>query len=180
MDSKIDGIPNFTKGDIDFLPQACIKIASPSINDFSQDEDPPPKIYDLNHLPPPGIVSNVLDAFYSCSGTLFYILSREDSFGLFRSLYWGESSRTRASLAEICAIVVVGCQYDYEGVSEAHRQAFFETAKVYSEDLMKDSDLRTMRLYTLFTMYNIMEKRIAAWSYVGIFLPPCHIFDHLG
>ncbi|KAI5798105.1 hypothetical protein FPQ18DRAFT_240575, partial [Pyronema domesticum] len=118
-------------------------------------------------LPPPSLISKILDSFYTCSGTLFYICTREQSFELFRSLYWSDCQRTKPALAEICAIAAVGCQYDADGVSNEHRRAFFDTAKIYIDDVVEMSELRAMRLYALCGMYSIMDKRIAAWSYVA-------------
>jgi len=139
----------------------------PSIKDFPAVEDQPPPVYTIDHLPPPMLISKILDSFYTCSGTLFYVCSREQSFELFRSLYWGDTQRTKPALAELCAIVAVGSQYDNDGVSNEHRRAFFDTAKIYIDDVVEMSELRAMRLYTLCAMFSIMEKRIAAWSYVG-------------
>jgi hypothetical protein len=151
----------------------------PSIKDFPSIEDPPPAVYTLDYLPPPMLISKVLDSFYTCSGTLFYICAREQSFELFRSLYWGDTQRTKPALAELCAIVSVGSQYDNDGVSNEHRRAFFDTAKIYIDDVVEMSELRAMRLYALYAMFSIMEKRIAAWSYVGKHYLPFYMPDLL-
>ena len=141
----------------------------PLARDFPSLEDPPPPVYTLNHLPPPVLVSKILDCFYTCSGTLFYICTREQSFELFRSLYWGNgAARTTLALAELCAIAAVGSQYDTDLVPTEHRRAFFDTVKICIDDVIETSELRAMRLYALCGMFSIMDKRIAAWTYVGM------------
>jgi hypothetical protein len=138
----------------------------PSLEDFARDSDRAPLVYTLTHLPPPGLISKVLNSFYACSGTLFYLISREQSFDLFRAVYWSSSTRTKAALGELCAIAAVGGHYDSDGCSAEHLNAFFATAKVFSTDVAQLSEMRAMRVYALFTMFSIMEKRIAAWRYV--------------
>lgn len=141
----------------------------PLAQDFPSQEDRPPPVYALSHLPPPVLVSKILDCFYTCSGTLFYICTREESFELFRSLYWGDGAvRTTLALAELCAIAAVGSQYDTDLVSVEHRRAFFDTAKICIDDVVETSELRAMRLYALCGMFSVMDKRIAAWTYVGM------------
>jgi hypothetical protein len=135
----------------------------PSQTDFARPSDPVPTVYTLSYLPPPDLLSKALDSFYSCSGTLFSLIPRSESFALFRSVYWGSSTRSGGTVAELCALAAVGGHYDNDGCPEVHRNALFATAKVFVHEL---EDLRQMRVYALFTMFSIMEKRIASWSYV--------------
>jgi hypothetical protein len=136
--------------------------APPSHTDFARSTDPVPAVYTLSHLPPPDLLSLALDSFYSCSGTLFSLIPRSESFSLFRSVYWGSSTRSGGAVAELCALAAIGGHYDNDGCPEAHRNAFFATAKLFVNEL---EDLKKMRVYALFTMFSIMEKRIAAWGY---------------
>lgn len=159
-------LPTFA---IKFLRPIRAQSRLPSITDFPSITSTPPHRYTLACLPPPELISTILDAFYACSGTLFYIISRENSFDLFRSIYWGGARRTRAVLGELCAIAAVGAQYDYEGVTEAQRIALWETAKAYTEDVRKGDEVRVIRVYTLCALFSIIEKRFVAMSYICMF-----------
>lgn len=147
----------------------------PSVGDFPAPTDPPPAAYTLTHVPSPVIVSSALDAFYTCTGSLFFVVPREQSFELFRSVYWGSTKRTKPILAELCALVSVGAQYDDDGpMTEDMKFSFFNTTKVYLEELARTSPLRLMRVFTLCCMFSIMEKRTAAWTYIVSALDIAH------
>ncbi|KAI5805930.1 hypothetical protein EDC01DRAFT_640846 [Geopyxis carbonaria] len=149
---------------------------SPSISTdlYTPDYERPPQVYSLNNLPPPDSVAKIVDAFYDCSGVLFHVVPREDCLDWFRSLYWGKAKRTKAVLAELCAVVAVGSQYDSDNFSEEFRKTCFNTVKLYADDVLEQSELSAMRMYACCAMYSIMEKQIAAWSYVVFGLKIAH------
>jgi hypothetical protein len=177
MTKSTKPIKNPTAAKLMFLPRArpqqqqqvdSLPSPPPTTDD---DSDFTPRIYTLGHLPSRNMVSKILDAFYSCSGTLFFVVPRDTAFELLGLLYKAHTteSTTRlcAALGELCAIVAVGAQYDYDAVLQEQRRAFFDTARAYVGQVVKVSELRAMRVHALLAMFSIMEKRIAAWSYIA-------------
>ncbi|KAI1612254.1 hypothetical protein EDD36DRAFT_420102 [Exophiala viscosa] len=108
----------------------------------------------------------LMDTFFACTGTLFYILSTEEASELFRSVYMDEEGPTKAALGAICAIACVASQYDEVTIDHSVRQSYYETAKFYLDDCIEEDEVLGMRVLCLLSIYCAMDKRLTAWTWV--------------
>ena len=96
-----------------------------------------------------------------------------------RTMRRGQSPQppTTSEICEILAMAAVGSQYDRQA-SASLRQACFQSACAGLDDAIEEEGemdagdetcYRVLRLLTLLSIYQILEKRGSCWRYIGTF-----------
>ncbi|EXJ67556.1 uncharacterized protein A1O5_09569 [Cladophialophora psammophila CBS 110553] len=107
----------------------------------------------------------LIDCFFSCTGTLFYIFSPKDAAELFQSAYMDTDGATKASLGALCAMASVASQYDDFEIDGSLRQSYYETAKFYLDECIEEDEVLGMRVLCCLAIYCAMDKRLTAWTW---------------
>lgn len=132
-----------------------------------------PAYFTIHRLPPARTVLHVIDAFYEYSGTMLYVIPRQEVLDNYRCLYTKSSippDRLPVRLAELCGILACGCDHAMD-VPDEFAEACRDTVKMMLDEVTEQYELRGMRLFTLCCMFSLLERPIAAWSYCGAFFP---------
>lgn len=123
--------------------------------------------YSIHTLPPQNVAQSVIDAFYDYSGTMVFIIPREETIENYRSLYSSSGNvqdRQPVRLAEMCGILACGCDYASE-VPDDFAKACRDTVKIMLDEITEQYELRGMRLFALCCMFSLLERPTAAWAY---------------
>jgi hypothetical protein len=112
------------------------------------------------------ITRRMVDCFFSCTGTLFYIFNPEDATKLFYSVYLDTGGASKATIGALYSIVCVASQYDDVQLDSALRQSYYETAKFYLDDCIEEDVVLGMRVLCCLAIYCVMDKRLTAWTWI--------------
>lgn len=126
--------------------------------------------YTLHNLPPPNIALSVIGAFYDYSGTMVFVIPREETLENYRLLYSTSSTvrdRQVLPLAEMCGILACGCDHASD-VPDDFAKACRDTVKIMLDEITEQYELRGMRLFALCCMFSLLERPTAAWAYCGM------------
>ena len=74
----------------------------------------------------------------------------------------------KAYICYTAAVAAVGTQYLHSPDSRDAEQTLYDIAKYYFEDVLQASPLHAIKICTLMTMYNILDKATLALAYVGM------------
>lgn len=112
------------------------------------------------------ITRSMVDLFFKCTGTLFYVFTPEESTKLFQAVYATSDVVAKSSIGALYSLVCVASQYDDLQIDPALRQSYYETAKFYLEDCIEEDVLLGMQTLCCLAMYCTMDKRLTAWTWV--------------
>lgn len=113
------------------------------------------------------VTQSLVELFFKCTGTLFYIFTPEESSKLFQSVYANKGVVKKSSMGALYSLVCVASQYDDLQIDNALRLSYYETAKFYSNDCIEEDVLLGMQTLCCLAMYCTMDKRLTAWTWVG-------------
>ncbi|KIW97443.1 uncharacterized protein Z519_01027 [Cladophialophora bantiana CBS 173.52] len=125
----------------------------------------PVEILNNRKLANASITRLLIDCFFSCTGTLFYIFSPRDAAELFQSAYMDTAGATKASLGALCALASVASQYDDLEIDGSLRQSYYETAKFYLDECIEEDEVLGMRVLCCLAIYCAMDRRLTAWTW---------------
>lgn len=112
------------------------------------------------------ITRHMVDCFFTCTGTLFYVFNPEDATKLFHSVYLDTGGASKATIGALYSLVCVASQYDDAQIDSSLRQSYYETAKFYLNDCIEEDVVLGMRVLCCLAMYCVMDKRLTAWTWI--------------
>lgn len=113
-----------------------------------------------------------IQSFFSSCGKLFHIYSQQQLETYYRMVF-GINGRpdTSQKLAICClsAVAAVGIHYNPGDFEKGLEKIFHGVSRRFFSEVMEERPLDTIKVCTLFAMYNIMDKATVALAYVGRF-----------
>lgn len=113
-----------------------------------------------------------IDSFYSCSGKLFHVLSREQTEQAFAKIVEHQGSPYEAQQSDVCcimAIAAVGAQYVNCREDDKHQEeTFYEAAKRYFDYVVENRPFVAVKICVLLAMFNVFGKSMVALAYIGM------------
>ena len=124
-------------------------------------------IYTNTTLPRPELIRDALEAYCRYSGALFSLFPIDEIRELYKKVYWTAGGASRGTLCALCALASLGYHYDVESADLQVIQKFYNTAKLYLDVCLEEDRVYGMRVMVLLATNYIMEKKTAAWTYIG-------------
>ncbi|KAL4903696.1 hypothetical protein BDW74DRAFT_38247 [Aspergillus multicolor] len=113
-------------------------------------------------LPPREITQHAVISFFTCGGTLFYIMPRAECEDMIQATYDRPEDVTRNMVGQICAVAVMGSHYCTDDIPVPAKERFFEIAASLLHDDHVDDDLSIMRIHACLSVYLILLKSTTA------------------
>jgi len=127
-------------------------------------------------VPDRATTTRAVDGFFSCSGKLFHVFSREQVAAFYDAVFPGGDEAAIQSGPVVCcllAVAAIGAQYvqgTQGALGSGVEEAFYDMARHNLEALLVENPLDAIKVCTLLCMYNVMNKAIVSLAYVGAFL----------
>lgn len=121
-------------------------------------------------LPPPELTRRFVETFFSCSGKLFHVFSKEQIYQCFDTTFQSPNHGSLEYKADVCCLMTVaaiGAQYEHEIIDLEAQHTFYDVARHHLEAVIQARPLDAIKITTLFCLYNIMDKTTVAVAYVG-------------
>ncbi|KAK8038340.1 hypothetical protein PG994_015107 [Apiospora phragmitis] len=122
-------------------------------------------------LPPPDLTRRFVETFFSCSGKLFHVFSREQIDQCFDATFHSPNNSSLEYKADVCCLMTVaaiGAQYEHEIIDPEAQHTFYDVARHHLEAVIQARPLDAIKITTLFCLYNIMDKTTVAVAYVVV------------
>ncbi|KAK8017784.1 hypothetical protein PG993_014110 [Apiospora rasikravindrae] len=148
------------------VPHLAFSHTSPPPNRSSLDS---PWRHVLLWLPPPELTRRFVETFFSCSGKLFHVFSREQIDQCFEATFHSPNNGSLEYKADVCCLMTVaaiGAQYEHEVIDLEAQYTFYDVARHHLEAVIQARPLDAIKITTLFCLYNIMDKTTVAVAYV--------------
>lgn len=111
-----------------------------------------------------------VQSFFSATGKLFHIYTQQQMQDYYRAVFGVDGKPDTSRKLEICclyAFAAVGIQYNAGDFKKGLGEAFHGVSRRFFSEVMEDRPLDTIKVCTLFAMYNILDKATVALAYVG-------------
>ncbi|KAK7996031.1 hypothetical protein PG991_015498 [Apiospora marii] len=131
-------------------------------------------------LPPPELTRRFVETFFSCSGKLFHVFSKEQIYQCFDTTFQSPNNGSLEYKADVCCLMTVaaiGAQYEHEIIDIEAQHTFYDVARHHLEAVIQARPLDAIKITTLFCLYNIMDKTTVAVAYVEIGLGTCRRYN---
>lgn len=130
------------------------------------------------HLAPPlrpvaHLTSAAIQSFYSSSGELFHVFTREQLAQHHRSVFGLDGQPNISRKLSICclaSVAAVGVQYNPTEFESGADAMFYDMARSCFVDMLEQRSPDAIRVCTMLAMYNILIKATSALGYVGTLL----------
>ncbi|KAH7302938.1 hypothetical protein B0I35DRAFT_500478 [Stachybotrys elegans] len=122
-------------------------------------------------IPSASTTRAAVDSFFSSSGKLFHVFSREQVAGHYEHVFGSDTCPIRSRKTAICClatVAAVGVQYNADHFEVGMDGVFYDVAKHFFEDLMEEQPLNAIKACTLLAMYNIMNKATVSLGYIEV------------
>lgn len=113
-----------------------------------------------------------LESFFSSSGKLFHVFSRDQTFSYYKSVFnFGLDGRAninnRVALCSLASVAAVGIQYNPADFEKGSEVLFYDVARHYFAHVVEEHPLDAIKVCTMLAMYNILSKATVTLAYVG-------------
>ncbi|KAL6405769.1 hypothetical protein AUP68_10907 [Ilyonectria robusta] len=122
-------------------------------------------------IPSASTTQAAVDSFFSSSGKLFHVFSREQVTGYYKHVFGSDGCPIRSRKTAICClatVAAVGVQYNTDDFEVGMDGVFYDVAKHFFENLMEEQPLDAIKACTLLAMYNIMTKATVSLAYIEV------------
>jgi hypothetical protein len=112
-----------------------------------------------------------VQSFFSSCGKLFHIYTQEQMLDYYRAVFGIDGKADTSQKLAICclyAFASVGIQYNAGDFQKGLGEAFHNVSRRFFSEVMEDRPLDTIKVCTLFAMYNIIDKATVALAYVEV------------
>lgn len=151
----------------DTLGKAHVPASSPARRELSADTS---TFLISLVIPSSSITQAAVDSFFSSSGKLFHVFSRNHISGYYENVFGSDGCPVPSQKAAICclaAVAAVGVQYNADDFELGTDGVFYDVARHFFENLMEEQPLDAIKVCTLLAMYNIMNKATVSLAYIG-------------
>jgi hypothetical protein len=132
--------------------------------------EPWPSHLDQPYSPDPSTTQQAINAFFSCSGKLFHVFTREQVLEIYDIVFDAQAAMTgskKAAVGSLMAVASVGAQYLPEEFSPQVASRFYNIARQYFEDVIEHQPLTAIKVCALLAQYNILDKALISLAYIG-------------
>ncbi|KAM5358925.1 hypothetical protein ACJZ2D_014875 [Fusarium nematophilum] len=122
-------------------------------------------------LPSASTTEAAVESFFSSSGRLFHVFSREQASNYHNAIFRSDGCTLPSQKTAICclaAVAAVGVQYNGDNFDAGIESVFYDVARHFFETLMEEQPLDAIKTCTLLAMYNIMNKATVSLAYIDI------------
>ncbi|KAF9766544.1 hypothetical protein IL306_001033 [Fusarium sp. DS 682] len=121
-------------------------------------------------LPSASTTQAAVDSFFSSSGKLFHVFSREQVLGYYKDVFGRDGCpipRQKTAICCLAAVAAVGVQYNAGDFEVAIEGVFYDLARQFFGSFMEEQPLDAIKVCALLAMYNIMNKATVSLAYIG-------------
>jgi hypothetical protein len=122
------------------------------------------------------VIQEAIEGFFSCSGKLFHVFSREQVAKHYDNMVSGSGVNQKAAICCITAVAAVGAQYSASTFGGFVEQSLYDITRHYIETVIEAYPLDAIKVCTLLAMFNIMNKATMSLAYVGTYY--VHYFSY--
>ncbi|KAK4152019.1 hypothetical protein C8A00DRAFT_35335 [Chaetomidium leptoderma] len=127
----------------------------------------------LLRLEPPNaeMTWTAVQSFFTSCGTLFHIYTREQLQEYHRAVFGNDGkadTSQKLAICCLCAVAAVGIQYNAGFFQDGLGESFHEVSRHFFSEVMEERPLDTIKVCTLFAMFNILNKATVALAYVEV------------
>lgn len=131
-----------------------------------------------------------VQSFFNSCGKLFHVFSQQQMDGYYRAVFGSDGTVNTSLKLAICSLyscAAVGIQYTPGDFEKGMEEIFHDVSRRFFPEIMEERPLDTIKVCTLYAMYNILNKATVALAYVGkwidsllSFYPTNPIYRHRG
>ncbi|KAH7468366.1 hypothetical protein FOMA001_g15867 [Fusarium oxysporum f. sp. matthiolae] len=121
-------------------------------------------------IPSASTTQAAVDSFFSSSGKLFHVFSREQVSGYYKDVFGRDGCPIPNQKTAICclaAVAAVGVQYNAGDFEASIEGVFYDLARHFFGSFMEEQPLDAIKVCALLAMYNIMNKATVSLAYIG-------------
>ncbi|KAH6874296.1 hypothetical protein B0T10DRAFT_521993 [Thelonectria olida] len=122
-------------------------------------------------VPSASTTQAAVDSFFSSSGQLFHVFSREQVSGYYEDVFGSDGCPIQSQKTAICclaAVAAIGVQYNADDFEVGIDGVFYDVTRHFFENLMEEQPLDAIKACTLLAMYNIMNKATVSLAYIEV------------
>lgn len=136
-------------------------------------------------IPDLDTVKEAIEVFFSCSGRLFHVFSREQVAAHYAALVEARhgllsQARLKEVLCFVMAVAAVGALYVADGSRNPKGHVFYDVARCYLDDVIERRPYDAIKVCALLAQYNVLSKATVSLSYVGTCSTCCRAIVHAG
>jgi hypothetical protein len=151
----------------DMLGKADVPTPSPALRELAADAS---AFLISVFIPSASTTQAAVESFFSSSGKLFHVFSREQVSGYYKDVFGRDGCSIPSQKTAICclaAVAAVGVQYNAGDFEVAIEGVFYDLARQFFGSLMEEQPLDAIKVCALLAMYNIMNKATVSLAYIG-------------
>ncbi|KAL5592299.1 hypothetical protein FOBRF1_013325 [Fusarium oxysporum] len=152
----------------DTLGKAGVPTPSPALRELAADAS---AFLISVVIPSASTTQAAVDSFFSSSGKLFHVFSREQVSGYYKDVFGRDGCPIPSQKTAICclaAVAAVGVQYNAGDFEVAIEGVFYDLARQFFGSFMEEQPLDAIKVCALLAMYNIMNKATVSLAYIEI------------
>ncbi|KAG7112207.1 hypothetical protein HYQ44_010402 [Verticillium longisporum] len=122
-------------------------------------------------IPSASITQAAVDSFFSSSGKLFHVFSREQVLGYYKDVFGSDGCPIPSQKTAVCclaAVAAVGVQYNAGDFDVGIDGVFYDVARHFFGNFIEEQPLDAIKVCALLAMYNIMNKTTASLAYIEV------------
>ncbi|KAG7289240.1 hypothetical protein NEMBOFW57_005605 [Staphylotrichum longicolle] len=115
-----------------------------------------------------------VQSFFNSCGKLFHVFSKQQMEGYYRAVFGSDGTADTSQKLAICCLyscAAVGIQYTPGDFEKGMEAVFHDVSRRFFPEVMEERPLDTIKVCTLYAMYNILNKATVALAYVDDWPP---------
>ncbi|PNP60603.1 hypothetical protein FNYG_14665 [Fusarium nygamai] len=151
----------------DTLGKADVPTLSPALRELAADAS---AFLITVFVPSASTTQAAVESFFSSSGKLFHVFSREQVSGYYKDVFGRDGCpipRQKTAICCLAAVAAVGVQYNAGDFEVAIEGVFYDLARQFFGSFMEEQPLDAIKVCALLAMYNIMNKATVSLAYIG-------------
>jgi hypothetical protein len=103
--------------------------------------------------------------------SFFHIYSQQQMETYYRAVFGVDGkpdTSQKLAMCCMCAAAAVGIQYNPGDFQKGLEKTFHDVSRRFFSEVMEERPLDTIKVCTLFALYNILDKATVALAYVGM------------
>ncbi|QKD57570.2 uncharacterized protein FOBCDRAFT_140392 [Fusarium oxysporum Fo47] len=152
----------------DTLGKADVPTLSPALRELTADAS---AFLITVFIPSASTTQAAVESFFSSSGKLFHVFSREQVSGYYKDVFGRDGCpipRQKTAICCLAAVAAVGVQYNAGDFEVAIEGVFYDLARQFFGSFMEEQPLDAIKVCALLAMYNIMNKATVSLAYIEI------------
>ncbi|KAJ4014779.1 hypothetical protein NW758_015148, partial [Fusarium oxysporum] len=120
-------------------------------------------------IPSASTTQAAVDSFFSSSGKLFHVFSREQVSGYYKDVFGRDGCpipNQKTAICYLAAVAAVGVQYNAGDFEASIEGVFYDLARHFFGSFMEVQPLDAIKVCALLAMYNIMNKATVSLAYI--------------